>query len=392
MRFFKNPTDPSCRSASRQAAGFIRGITTAGCILLSLSAAASAGDRCQPPPGFPNPKLLATMQRGVNLPGWDVADVAARPSRKQLQALRSEGFTHIRLPLDNRRFDDGSAPAYVDAVYEQVIELLSLGYTVSLDLHPDSSIAKRFDESRAEGIAALTQIWMPLARMARSIDPAKLALELLNEPQIGQDDWMAAAGQIVTVLRTVVPEHTLVIGPSGPQRHEMLSGMEPLSDPNIVYAVHYYDPFLFTHQGANWGPAGDPLRLYKDLPFPAAGQDPAVRKARNELSRAGEDAAVKQLDNSFQTPWDEAMIAQAFDVMKKWAGDHSRPVIINEFGVLSFTAPRQSRLEWLATVNRLAHDRCLGWVHWDFKDGFGLIDPRTGLPDRDIMQALKNRN
>jgi endoglucanase len=367
----------------------------AGCILFSLStaaSAASAADRCQPPPGFPNPKLLATMQKGVNLPGWDLADVAARPSRRQLQALRTEGFAHIRLPLDNRRLDAASSTAYVDAIYEEIIELLSLGYTVSLDLHPDSSIARRFDVSRAEGIAALKTIWLPLAQMARRIDPAKLALELLNEPEIGQDDWMASASQLVTMLRTIVPEHTLVIGPSGPQRHEMLSGMEPLPDPNIVYAVHYYDPFLFTHQGANWGPTGDPLRLYKGLPFPASAKDPAIRQARNELARAGEDAAVQQLENSLQSPWDEAMIAQAFDVMKKWADGYSKPVIINEFGVLSFTAPRQSRLEWLATVNRLARDRCLGWAHWDFKDGFGLIDPRTSLPDKDIMQALKNRD
>ena len=34
---------------------------------------ARAGE-CTAPEGFPNPRLLETMQRGVNLPGWDHPD------------------------------------------------------------------------------------------------------------------------------------------------------------------------------------------------------------------------------------------------------------------------------------------------------------------------------
>jgi endoglucanase len=370
----------------------VRHVVVAGPIFLFVVPCAFANSDCQPPSGFANPALLATMQRGVNLPGWDLPEAADRPSLKQLQALRSQDFTHIRLPLDNRRLGAASGPAYVEAVYEQVIFLLSLGYTVSLDLHPDSSIGKRFNQSQAAGIANLAEIWTPLARMARGIDPAKLALELLNEPEIDQDDWMAAASQLVALLRPIIPDHTIVVGPSGPQRHETLSGMRPLADRNIVYAVHYYDPFLFTHQGATWGPPGDPLGLFKGLPFPATADDPENRKARNALSRANEDDAVQLLDNSLSGSWGEAAMTQAFNTMKEWSEANSRPVIINEFGVLSFAAPRKSRLAWLAMVNRLARERCLGWVHWDFKDGFGLIDPQTGLPDEGILRALKNGN
>lgn len=364
---------------------FWRMAALSGSLLLAVPASLTAAE-CGAPAGFPNPQLLATMQRGANLPGWDAT--TDRPSINQLKALRSFGFTHIRLPLDNERLGGPLASTYIDAIYEQTIDLLSLGYTVSLDLHPDDAIGKLFATDRDAGIAALSEIWVPLARMAARIDPGKLALELLNEPQIGQDDWMLAAGKLVAVLRPIVPEHTIVIGPSGPQRHETLSGMQPLADPNIIYAVHYYDPFLFTHQGANWGGPDDPLRLFKDLPFPASASDPAVGTMKEELTRAGENDAVQLLDNALETPWNEAGIADAFDIMAGWAKTHARPVVINEFGVLSFVSPRASRLEWLATVNRLAQARCLGWVHWDFKDGFGLIDPQTGLPDDGIMQAL----
>lgn len=350
--------------------------------------AAMANGHCVAPRDFPNPELLATMRKGVNLPGWDRPDVSGRPSLDQLRALRAEGFTHIRLPLDNGPFDGNQATAYVDSVYEQVILLLSLGYTVSLDLHPDETVGQRFEQSPAAGSTYLAGMWVPLARMARMLDPEKVALELLNEPQIGQDNWLSAAEQLIELLRTIVPDHTIIVGPSGPQRHEALSGMRPFTDRNIVYAVHYYDPFLFTHQGATWGATDDPLRRLADLPFPASIEDEAIAKIKRKLSAAGESASLKALNEAIKEPWTEAGIAQAFNTMADWAFANERPVIVNEFGVLSFVAPRAARLQWLDTVSRLAQARCIGRVHWDFSDGFGLIDHQTGQPDPDIIKAL----
>ena len=74
--------------------------------------------------------------------------------------------------------------------------------------------------------------------------------------------------------------------------------------------------------------------------------------------------------------------------MADWSQRTGQPVIVNEFGTLSFVAPRESRLAWLAAVGRQAEAHCIGWTHWDFQDGFGLMDPETGLPDRGVVDAL----
>ena len=29
--------------------------------------------------------------------------------------------------------------------------------------------------------------------------------------------------------------------------------LEPLPDPNVIYVFHFYEPHIFTHQGATWG-------------------------------------------------------------------------------------------------------------------------------------------
>src|SRR5256884_7217523 len=40
-----------------------------------------------------------------------------------------------------------------------------------------------------------------------------------------------------------------------------------LRDPNIIYNFHFYDPHVFTHQGANW--STNFVHYLKDLPYPS---------------------------------------------------------------------------------------------------------------------------
>ena len=77
------------------------------------------------------------------------------------------------------------------------------------------------------------------------------------------------------------------------------------------------------------------------------------------------------LAEALDAPWSEAAMKPAFDMMRDWSVRYSRPVIVNEFGVLSHFAPRQSRLDWLAAVRRQAEERCIGWTHWDSRTGSG---------------------
>ena len=235
----------------------------------------------------------------------------------------------------------------------------------------------------------LTDAWRAIASRVRSFDPEKLAVELLNEPQTDPQTWWKIAADLIVEIRRILPSTTIIVGPAGPQRHETLAELKPFDDGNIVYAIHYYDPFAFTHQGADWGGADDPISYLKDLPFPADASDNVMQDKIAELKAAGHDRAATALAEALDAPWSEdETMKPAFDTMRDWSVKYSAPVIVNEFGVLSHFAPRQSRLDWLAAMRRQAEERCIGWTHWDFQDGFGLIDPNTGMPDAGIMQAL----
>ena len=188
-----------------------------------------------------------------------------------MQALRDKGFTHIRLLLDKRRLaGTGRARPISIEMFEQIILLLSLDYAVSLDLHPDGTVGQMFERDPREAERYLVGLWRAIANRVRSLDPAKVAVELLNEPQTDTETWQASAGRLIDRNQP----HPAVDTPSSSVRRvrsgtRRLSGMAPSPTDNIVYAVHYYDPFAFTHQGADWGGADDPIRYLSDLPFPA---------------------------------------------------------------------------------------------------------------------------
>ena len=164
--------------------------------------------------------------------------------------------------------------------------------------------------------------------------------------------------------------------------------MRPFADANIVYAVHFYDPMIFTHQGLDW--SDDPLRHLHGVPFPASLADTRVMRLLDVLTNP---EARKQVKNQLTAAWTEQRIDGEIARAGAWSAQHQRAVIINEFGVLGWKAPAVDRLRWLSTVRLAAERHCIGWTHWDYADGFGFVR-RVGnqeIPDPSVVDALLGR-
>jgi len=344
-------------------------------------------------PDFANQQLLNRMARGVNLPNWDAEDPEARPDSGTLRALYELGLTHIRLPVYHSAFaagPTGSADlaAYGAQLLETIDRLTGLGYAVTVDLHPDGTFNSRYRSSPDAGYALLENSWRHLAVLLQDTSPQDVAVEFLNEPDTDPSTWAGDSVALADTLRKLLPHHTFIVGPSGPMRHESFGDLVPLDDRNTIYAFHYYDPFVFTHQGAEWLGPGDPVRLATDVPFPTVEKDPRIAGLVAVLNAEGHREAALEIGRMFETPWTEKDIQEAMDTIRRWSEDHRAPVLVNEFGVLSYHAPRTDRLHWLETVTAEAERRCIGWTHWDYSDGFGIVDSVTNQPDTEELNAL----
>lgn len=370
-------------------------------VLSILPAAAACPVAAQPASPRPQPQVpdvvLAALAHGFNLPGWLDDEERARdqaPERATLRLLRSFGFAHVRLPLRperlSRRF---ASPAAIGRALDEarlaVDLLLGADYAVMIDLHPGPRHESLLRLDPAAGLSAAGEAWGRLARALSSVEPTRVLLELLNEPPIAAGLWRDHAPALARAVRSEAPRHTIVLGPTGFQRVEALAAMAPLPDPNVVYAIHYYDPMAFTHQGLDWAPA-DPLSRLAGVPFPSGPGDERIVRLRAELDRAGEAEASRALAEAYAMPWTAARIGAALGLAADWSRRHGRPVIVNEFGVLRHRAAAQDRCAWLRAVRMAAEANGLGWTHWDYADGFGLATRTESgeVPDPATIEAL----
>src|SRR6202048_3780776 len=143
---------------------------------------------------------------------------------------------------------------------------------------------------------------------------------------------------------------------------------------------------VFTHQG-HWDRA-DPLRRIRGLPFPIQAEGSAVKNIRQQLIAGKKQRALKVLDNAIAQARLGDVLNRQLQPAVAWQKQFSRPLIINEFGVLKGGAPEESRVRWLRSVVKFAEAQCWGWAHWEYAQGFGLLDAKIGKPDPDVMRAL----
>lgn len=381
--------------SARTRGGLAAGLLALAAALLPAPVAAAADfPGCFAREGSTVPlNRMAALSRGFNVPDWVEAPETRTPDPVVLDHLQLLGMRHIRLPVNGElvmpRFASEAETALtLESLRTVLARLTANGWAASVDLHP----GRRFSELHVgEPDAAEAEIataWTRLAGVIRDFPADAVFAELLNEPSAGEAVWAEQMPRLAAHLRSVLPEHTLIVGPSGAQRIDQLVRMQPLEDPNVVYAVHYYDPMPFTHQGLTWAPPGDPLAPLAAVPFPATRSDPAVVSQIEALTAQGHQRSADLLDRTLTIDWNAAMVAREFALLSEWSRKAGRPTLVNEFGVLRFVANPSDRARWLAAVVDAAETNCTAWTHWDFSDGFGLLDDLTRLPDSLIIRAL----
>jgi len=339
--------------------------------------------------GVPSDSIKA-LARGFNAAGW-MDGVGPPPPTDLLRSLRKAGMTHVRLPvtaeLVMRRFSPvDELDTQLGALDGALTELIGLGYRVSVDLHPGGKFSRLHHDDPDAAMLALRDAWSNLSRVIRSHPVDWVFAELFNEPDIAAARWQTEAETLAAFVRQQLPNTTLIVGPTNWQRADSLPQFRPLNDRNVVYAIHFYDPMAFTHQG-HWDPAV-PLSDIRGLPFPIRPEDPAVEALRRRLIEGDKQAALQELDRAIAQSEPGSDIARQLAPAVAWQERYSRPLIVNEFGVLKGQAPADSRVRWLGSVVDSAEANCWGWAHWELNQGFGLVDGATGKPDPAVMRAL----
>ena len=317
---------------------------------------------------------------------------------EEIETIRALGFRHVRLPIAERDLVTPGEPAQLNATMLSALTIavrdaLAGGLAVIMDLHASDEYkeALQFDGAAVENMA---KTWGALAGVFSAMDPDLVYFEVLNEPVFDDGSggyafarWAAVLAELHAAIRAAAPDHTIIAGGADWNGIDGLEALEPLADPNVVYNFHFYEPFIFTHQGASWG--GEPWVSFHDVPYPSS--PASVAPLLDEFVPGSQ--AYDFLEWYGDIRADRAWVAACLKPAVDWAARHGVPLTCNEFGVYKPYSPRPDLLAWHRDVCELFDAHGIGWCKWEYDEGFGIVtylseeftDP---TPDGELIAAM----
>jgi endoglucanase len=352
-------------------------------LIAALFLASAAGLPAQTPAQLPSSvpaARLAHIRHGINLSGWFAQVYGPKGYTKEqfqtfttasdIALIKSAGFDHVRLSvnpqpfMDAARHRDGGAEyfGYLDAAVKMIVDS---GLAVEIDMHPDSDFKARLAKED-EFVERFADFWSTVALRYASLDPDRVFYEILNEPEMRDAyRWYGVEAKLAAAIRRAAPANTIIAAGARWDDDDDLVFMEPLPDTNVVYVFHFYEPHIFTHQGATWGAYY--WKWLKGLHYPSSPENAAevgmlVPEARDRM----------QVIRYGQDHWDAARIETEINQVASWAKQRGVPLVCNEFGVFRDWSDPRDRAAWIKDTRTALERHNIGWAMWDYSGNFGV--------------------
>nr|WP_255670498.1 glycoside hydrolase family 5 protein [Mucilaginibacter sp. UR6-11] len=283
------------------------------------------------------------------------------------ELIKRLGFKSVRLPVAFAFFESKNIPA--DSAFKRIDKVVGLCRLYRLKLIIDYHYGQLNDSNYLTETPKIINSWLTVTRRYIHENPDNVLFEIYNEPaRINPRVWKDAAYNIVTAIRKVDKKRTLIVGASNFNSIYELSRSEPLADDNIIYTVHFYEPFLFTHQGAAW--VGDQVAT-TGVTFPYNAESfPIINpKAKGTW---GETNFYQ-----YRTDGNEQSLADKLSIVKKWAAKYDVPLICGEYGAYNKYADLDSRCRYIKAMRSTLKKLNIPGILWDYNSAFSVF---TGPP------------
>ena len=300
-----------------------------------------------------------TLRRGVNfgnmLEAPNEGEWGLTVQEEYFDLVNDAGFDFVRLPVRWNTHADMEYPYTIDPAFfariDQVVGwALERDLTLIVNLHHYEEMA--WDPwSHKDRFLGL---WRQIADHYKGY-PVNVIFELLNEPndQLNASLWNQYLVEGLAVVRETNPARDVVIGPVNWNAYDWLSTLDVPGDEHLIVTFHYYLPFQFTHQGAEWIGA----------------------ESEQWLGTAwGSDA-------------EQAELTRHFDEVAEWAQRKNVRILLGEFGVYN-KADMEARARWTTFVREQAEGHGFAWAYWEFGSGFGVYDPQASAWRKELLRAL----
>ena len=308
--------------------------------------------------------------------------------------VAAAGFRSIRLPIDfdlyieNRAdYFAGNAEFAIDPLLFEILDNFdtwtrNAGLSLSIDFH---QYDESFDFNDAFYIDTVVKLWTAVAAHFADNTREDLFFELINEPEqsggvssVDAEAHRAIAKQLIEGIRSVDTTHAILFGAVAWNSLYQLIEQAPFNDDKMIYVFHFYEPFIFTHQGTSW----NNMAGVTAIPYPYSPERWSEYSSDFGFVPTQELWQFQALNDYYAKGsynWMNNQIA----LVKQWAVDNNVPVICDEFGVYDRTAPHEDRIAYYADLIHIFEELEIPWQHW-----FMTIDSDTGEMDANLQIAF----
>jgi len=323
------------------------------------------------------------FSRGVNFSKWfeyrSVEDIKfERITEQDFAYVKSIGADVIRLPVALHNFT-GGAPEYTidDRLIKYLDSAVDWAEKYELYILLDNHSFHPVNPTDVNIDKILIPVWEQLARHFKDRS-SYVIYEILNEPHhIPDERWAEIQGFTIDAIRKIDQKHAIIVGGTDYNSIGKLLSIPKYTDSKLIYTFHFYDPHIFTHQGATWGKPS--LASLKGVPFPA--EKSRIPQIPSDLEGTWVEKALENYEN------DAALekIFASLDKALSFSRERDVGVFCGELGALMIQMEQADRIKWYETVCGALDKRNIPWTSWDYFGSFGIFKtPNKGALDSDV--------
>ncbi|MFL9482596.1 glycoside hydrolase family 5 protein [Chitinophagaceae bacterium LWZ2-11] len=324
------------------------------------------------------------LYAGVNLSlyehYWEKPDTLLQGNiTSKLQEIRDAGFTCVRLPVAFDLFLQHGTYVLRPELIQKLKDAYATCTKLDLSLIITYHYGKLDDNNGFEEREKIISIWKQVQNVFKDQGGNDLLFDLYNEPTVNRNNWKRDISYIAKSLRTEDANRYYVIGGTNYNSIDELMEMGKLDVDKILYEFHFYEPFIFTHQGADWTEGKTNIT---NLPYPYKS------KEMPKLSKTAKGTVTEDDYDRYPTEATRQYVRYRLKSVVRFCKRRKMPVICTETGAINI-ADDTYRENYFADITSTLYDLNVPTIFWDYDQKFSLNAKSSGKLLKSIRDWLK---